>query len=289
MTDPLLGARLKVERARQHLKTLADETAAFVERKPYSLVSEFDPERGQDVVRVKVNHKIPARLGLIAADAAHNLRCALDHLVYQLAVIGSGPGAKTQFPIFDDRDEYGRQVHRLLTGVDKRHWARIEAVQPYHVKELLLSGGQLAGYHDPLVINLNLIVIARLDNMDKHRLVLAGNGLSPWRQPKFNGAKKVSGTFAGQFVRMDDGAELFTIGEVEPWTPNSQVKMEHEPTYGISFGDPNFAFDINTFWSSRDTISASRAELMIASENVLSVIDSFVAAFETNPSEAGHA
>lgn len=279
MDDPLLGARLKIERARQHLKTLGHETRVFTESQPYRTVIEPDPETGDQVVRVRLTRperRIPLRLGLIAGDAIHNLRSALDHLAWQLAVIGDGPDRFTQFPLFDDAHEYRRLEHRLLHGIVKGHRTRIEALQPYHVKQLV-NAGTLLDRGDPRIINASLMAIGRLDNTDKHRLILPITGIAAWREPKFHGVKRATGTYPGEWVRMEDGAELFRVTEWEMLPGATKVDVEHNPSFTILFGDPEF--DVATLWSDRAKAAMSRADLLTAADHVQGVIDSFAPDF----------
>lgn len=274
--DPLLGARLKIERARQHLETLGHETRVFIESNPYRYVGERDPETGDQVVRIRFNRvdvRIPARLGLIAGDASHNLRSALDHLVWQLATVGAGPGRFTQFPLFDDADEYRRNEERFLQGVVEGHRARIEALQPYHVRKLIDAGDGLSSLRDPLATNLYLMAVGRLDNADKHRLLLAITSVARFRQPKFKGVKSARGTYPAEWIRMEDGAEVFRVTEVELLPGATEVKMEEEPSYTILFGDPEY--DVVALWSDRTKAAVSRADLLNATDHVQHVIDSF--------------
>jgi hypothetical protein len=101
----------------------------------------------------------PANIGLIFGDYIHNLRCALDQLVWALAVNNNGGKDPANanlvgFPIADQRAQfYDAPVLRNLT------WEQatvLESFQPYH-------GGDA---HKALA-DLN-----SLWNDDKHRLVL---------------------------------------------------------------------------------------------------------------------
>ena len=278
MTDPLLGARLKVERARQHLETLRHETRVFTEGEPYRFVTERDPDTGDHVVRLRVSQPdIPLRLGLIAGDAVHNLRSALDHLAVQLADIGTGAKRSTQFPVFDDEHEYRLHQDRTLAGIVKGHRARIDALQPYHVRERVDRGVYLTGRTDPLLTNLCLMIVARLDNADKHRLLLRAVGMSRFEQPKFIGVKRATGTYRDPWVRMDDGAELFRVTEVELLPGATEMEMKANPSYTILFGDPETALPV--LWSDPTKGGASRADLALAADKVQGVIDDFASEF----------
>ena len=90
--DPLMGARLKLERARQHIKELGVTIKSYTDRQPYHLAVEKEEGTEHQVVRIRFAQpevKIPRRLGLIVGDAIYNLRSVLDHLTWQLAVLGA--------------------------------------------------------------------------------------------------------------------------------------------------------------------------------------------------------
>ncbi|MGO8905512.1 MAG: hypothetical protein ACLQMH_07815 [Solirubrobacteraceae bacterium] len=135
--DPLLGCRLKLKEAWLHRQTLGAEIKNFLDRD--------DPEP-------------PLHLGVIVGDILHNLRCVLDHLVWQLVELnGRKPGEHNQFPIFDTPKAYKEKAGRYLRGVASEHKTLIETFQPYH-----LDGDP--AYH-------NLAVLRDLSNIDKHRFV----------------------------------------------------------------------------------------------------------------------
>lgn len=279
-TDSLLGARLKIERARQHLESLRHETRVFTETNPYEIVAKRDPQSGDHVVRIRYkrpNVKVPLRLSLIAGDIAHNLRSALDHLAVQLAIIGTGASRTTQFPIFGDEDDYRQLEDRHLRGIVKGHRTRIEALQPYHVGKLIASGQGLTGKQDPLMPNVWLMIVGRLDNTDKHRLLLPSIPFSPYSQPRFIGVKKAVGTYPAKWVRLEDGAELFRITELELLPGATEMKMEKDPAFTILFGDPEL--DVRALWADDTKGGATAADLAQAADAVQGVIDAFAPDF----------
>ena len=93
MTHPLYGAHLKIERTWEVLDALNQEIRAFVETEPYGYWIEPEPDSDWMLVRVEARRAIPDHLGLLFGDAVHNVRSALNHLAYELAVAGSGPFA----------------------------------------------------------------------------------------------------------------------------------------------------------------------------------------------------
>jgi hypothetical protein len=82
--EPVAGIDIKLQRARDHIQYLSDTVNAFYDRKPYRLVGELDSQTGFRIVRIFVNEQPDMRWGVIAGDAVHNLRSALDNLWHRL-------------------------------------------------------------------------------------------------------------------------------------------------------------------------------------------------------------
>jgi hypothetical protein len=136
--DPLLGCRLKLQGAWRHRQTLEAGLQTFLES--------GGPESP------------PLHFGVIVGDFLHNLRCVLDHLVWQLVELnGHKPAEHSQFPIFDTPEAYRAKAGRYLRGVAADHRALIETFQPYH--------------RDSDPTHHNLAVLRDLSNIDKHRFV----------------------------------------------------------------------------------------------------------------------
>lgn len=273
----LVGAWLKLDRARKHLEELDRETRAFTNPQPYRFNTELDDETGQYVVRLRFSKPavaVPKRLSIVAGDVVHNLRSALDHLAFELA--GTSANHDTQFPIYDDRTKYREVEDRRLEGVDPRDRAIIESLQPYHVREAVYDSGltELAP-SGPLAANIILLAIARLDNMDKHRLLLPPVPMMGFTQRslKFSGVKRVTGTVKGDWIPIEDGAEMFRITEIEPLPGAAEVKMEQAPPYTIVFGDPYFSRD--ELWADRTKVAMSGLDLKIAAEIVTAILSRF--------------
>jgi len=159
MTHPLESARLKLARAREHLKELDVEIAGFLDGEPYLYRAAYDVESGKHPVRVYKLADPPIRLGVIAGDAAHCLRSCLDHIVFQLAALGpkgeAGRGERTQWPICEAEDEWKTNAGTWLKGLGDDHRNIIQSSQPY------VMG----------VTGHPLVPLARLDDRDKHRVI----------------------------------------------------------------------------------------------------------------------
>lgn len=135
--DPLLGCRLKLQQAWRHLQTLDAEVERFLAS------GEDDP---------------PLYLGVIVGDLLHNLRCELDHLIWQLVLLNGGKPSKShQFPICDSQADFETQKPRRLAGLTSEQIAAVEELQPYRIDED-------ARWH-------TLAVLRDLSNIDKHQRV----------------------------------------------------------------------------------------------------------------------
>jgi hypothetical protein len=113
------------------------------------------------------------QISLLFGDAVHNMRSALDHLVYELVASNQDrpagvPNHKTMFPICDTRTRFQTQAHRRgrITGVPVDACAVIERAQPFHRRE----AGQDHRVHPLWVLN-------QLDNIDKHRRLTLTAGM----------------------------------------------------------------------------------------------------------------
>lgn len=160
---------LKLERAREHLRTLDKEIQTFLQStpRPYRGVREVDPRDGSHVWRLKIDRTPPDRLGVLVGDVVHNQRAALDHLAWQLALLTKKrPRRSTQFPIYLNqypayRGQRAFNPHGIkqMADIPKPAQDIIKSKQPYTV-----PGGL-----DPR--NTPLWFIHELDIVDKHRLI----------------------------------------------------------------------------------------------------------------------
>jgi hypothetical protein len=160
------GVRLKLQRAYRQIDALTEEMAAFLKGDPYQPKIEFRRIRGTRetpciidfTVRMVVNEQCPGMWSIIIGEIVHDLRSALDHLVYQLVIFATDkPPAnrdRTQFPIFLESDKFQTTGLGMLVGVSKKATALIKSLQPF-----------ATGEHDSSPLwHLN-----QLSNIDKHR------------------------------------------------------------------------------------------------------------------------
>ncbi len=279
MTQPLDGAYHKVARARKHLDELRFETKQFTDSAPYSLTGAYEPPDDHFVMRWQVHRPAPLRLGLIAGDVVHNLRSALDHVVYQLSVAGGGTGRRTQFPISEDEADYDKWADVFLDGVGSEMRATIKGLQPFHAKTAkVFHPSDLKPGH-PMARNLFLLLIGRLDNVDKHRNLFPVAGVSPFQKPEFEGAISASGTYPADWILVADGAEYCRVTDLRVRKGVTGVRLKTPPPYTIVYGDAAFGppGSPNDLWSDKTKASASAVDLSLACDAIEKIIGLFVA------------
>ena len=116
----------KLERAYKHISDIDAAIRLFFESSPYVIVAKQDQQTGDYVSYVESVRDVPADVPLIAGDAIHNIRSALDHLAWQLVLsTGNTPGPSTSFPIFDSAAEYETRSERKVKGMRQ---AAIDAI-----------------------------------------------------------------------------------------------------------------------------------------------------------------
>jgi hypothetical protein len=97
---------------------------------------------------------VPVEIALIAGDAIQNLVSALDHLAYQLVMVGSNDNPPNRkwiyFPIADDAAKYESKKLIRIEGARESAIKAIDALKPY-------KGG-----------NDRLWALYRLNSIDKH-------------------------------------------------------------------------------------------------------------------------
>jgi hypothetical protein len=155
----LVSARLKVERAREHLGDIYTIMQAVAPGELYEVGIKEDVEARKRIYYAARVEPIPNRILILAVDTIHNLRSALDHLAYDLFM--AGPGAtvgsprKIYFPISSDAAKYKSESSHKVRGMSQTAIRQIDANEPF-------KGGR--GHQ--------LWVLHELNNIDKHRLLI---------------------------------------------------------------------------------------------------------------------
>src|ERR1035441_2446558 len=216
--------RLKLGRAEEHFDSLKAEIALWKHSNPCVVAKKRDAEGSRHSFIIEIRNRPPLdRWSLIAGDCVHNLRTALDSLVYAIGIAVSGdnppPEAhRLQFPIADTLELFVQQRSRIASlGASVN--TRIEGAQPYRRPHQQLP---------PL-----LSLIRDFDNFDKHRLLnivvasLTQGGIT-W---KLSGDDQSTVT-AGQHVGPVESGTEVAYHVVSP--PKQEMDYEYEGTVEVA-------------------------------------------------------
>jgi hypothetical protein len=147
--------RIKIERAKKHVRDLASEIEAFGKTSPYAKIRETDEQAGQYIWRLKINREIPVEWAAIVGDAIHNARSALDILAWNLVLAnGKKPTSRNHFPISESPEIFKSVGLGQIKGAGQTAIDLVERFQPYH------SGNE------------TLRALHLLDIRDKHQLIV---------------------------------------------------------------------------------------------------------------------
>lgn len=193
--ERLVHVTLKVKRAKEHVAELERELRSFLNANPYKVAAKRDPQTRKLIYYIASVEPTPSCLPLIAGDAIQNVMGALDHLAYQIVCSDTGdkpPRAhRIYFPIFDDAAKYKAEKGGKIEGALQDSFDAIDAIKPY-------KGG-----------NDLLWVLGRLNNIEKHRLLLTVGSLAAGFNMSQVMANNLKGKMDPAFVAMIERMDVF--------------------------------------------------------------------------------
>lgn len=220
-TKQFREAWLKVERAKKHIDDLNTLLAEYSATKPYEILTERDRKRRRIIYKALIKKPIPEDVTLIASDAIHNCRTALDYLACDLAIrAGASSTSGVYFPFAASGNDFSNDPRiktkiRKLSDIDK---SRIHSLTPY-------KGGNdlLWALHD-------------LDRTDKHvRLMLVGTSPGGMTVSPAPGKHMdiTIGYFSPHYTEANEEIYLFSINE------NANFYGKFNPSIDICFAEPD--------------------------------------------------
>jgi hypothetical protein len=236
MDDRLIGPRLKVRRADKHIEDIETTRKEFVATDPYTHFSYDDPETGDLVYGISVEPHAAEGLrdlSIIAGDAIHNLRSALDLLAYQLVDAYSGKaGDATAFPIWRTEGQFLGGSAGYMRGAHPDAIRVMRNLKPY-------KGG-----------NETLWRLHRLDATDKHRLLLAVGATQAeilWNFNIGSGDHWVRIKPKRPAILLEDGAEIFRV----PAAARDYFESQPKPEFSLYIAlreveTPNIGLDLGS-------------------------------------------
>lgn len=237
MERTLDGVRLKLIRAEEHLRLLDKNIGEYFDSNQPEIVKEADGEFVSFVLNVR--EQPSPYLGTIIGDCLHNMRSALDHLLWQLLcdpLPSDVRAAKLTFPVFIKDVVYRNAINSngLSRCVSPAALALIERLQPYHL-------GDQANRHA-------LWIIHELSNRDKHHMICTTVGAAFCDEVVLTG--NMNPAFFSGIINpavLNHGAELFRVPIATGESDRMNVNARFRFFVAISEADPWGDDGINSY------------------------------------------
>jgi hypothetical protein len=156
------SARHRLARARKHIRDLDRAMNLWVQKNPYAVITEPDPDGAHEQHKIKLKRPPPVLFNHITADALYNLRAALDHAAFAIARTQTDTGLdKVYFPICRNAKSFKEAMKEGEHFFPPTIWAFIDALKPYR------GGNEL------------LWTLNKVCNINKHREVTE-IGINPY-------------------------------------------------------------------------------------------------------------
>jgi hypothetical protein len=187
LMDPEGSWWAKQGHAQSHLKRLAMMYDSYYESRPFKIEEEPTDQPEKLAARLHVR-PIPPVIPLIVGDILHNLRSALDSLVYELVTQAAGRSLNTkeeracQFPISADPASFKEFFQHKTRDQIMPSYLRdiIRSVQPFYWLEVAKHSGVEAAKdldYETHYQHSRLGELGYMSNIDKHRRL----ALAAWR------------------------------------------------------------------------------------------------------------
>lgn len=224
------GARSKVQRAKEHFRTLAVKHQEFHGLNPFGVAIEHYPDTGERIWRARVSQAIPSEWSAIVGDVVHNLHAALDYVAWDLWVAKGGKPTDNEansifFPVVDPTKTNTPVQQKTNRDRNERLFGRPATAL---IDRLQLHLGRL-GTTDPELRP--LFLLHRLDIWDKHRrLTVVGgtvqlNQLAIGRGEDVHIDHLVIGGGDVRKIPIKDGTELLRL-KLSAQTPDVSVEQQ---------------------------------------------------------------
>lgn len=160
--------KLKIERAKRHIRDLNNEIVSFTRKNPFKVVIEGDAFQYDYIIRVK--EEIPEDISCYIGDVIHNLRAALDLLACDLVRRAGGSTNGVYFPFASGPDELEAAiVKRKIGRAGEDIVSIIRTMKPY-------TGGNkyLRAIHDLDIADKHLALIPVATYAGLNNFTIAG-------------------------------------------------------------------------------------------------------------------
>jgi hypothetical protein len=233
----LASVRAKISRAEHHLRDVDKALSLLIGSDPdakHPVIFEHESDGKVLVAKLTECQPIDSALPLMIGDCLHNLRSALDYLVYRLALKNGASSAaadKTFFPIYLTKSEFDKRIEKLVKPfISSAALAEIEKCQPY------------TAYDVP--VEADIWILSKLDIFDKHRLLVVA--AQKFAATEFTITVVASGEQLHEVIpepewkTVEDGAEILRFKFP---APPGRVRVQIKMVTTIQFIDAGLASD----------------------------------------------
>lgn len=202
---------LKIKRANKHIDDLNSLWNTFVSENRHFLIFQEQAKPPRKILKPVTRKPLPFDFNLIAGDAVHNLRTALDHIVCTLIKRNNKAiNTSTGFPIHGNREKFEAGFKGKIAGCPENSFPLFEAVQAY-------PGGE--GNN---IWNLNMLDVA-----DKHReLLLAAQSIKIPKATVKNPDGETLASILGTSLTGNAAGMAFPIDSVIEFENNAKPIMD---------------------------------------------------------------
>lgn len=135
----------RMARAERHITDLQIAIEDFGKRPPYRH-ERVVTDSGSVVERVDSIQPAPVGLAMIASDAIHQARAALDNAIG--AMRPGGPTGSSAFPVYATREDFDQKAPSAIAGIPDWAAELIVRMQPFSGVPFPFGGGNLRDLHD---------------------------------------------------------------------------------------------------------------------------------------------
>lgn len=223
----------KIKRAKHHIEELTRNIDGYLSEHPFELIVRNDPSTEQRNYFIITKRVIPENFSLMIGDAVHNLRTALDVLIFSMICHSSKRPETIQFPFSKGADSLKNVIlSRQIKAAGDRVVKAIIDIRPY-------PGG------DDLLFGLH-----SLDIIDKHRLILTVGCVAQFSVPvlkRLEPSVPIDGNGNIRFAKPSGPIITINITFANRAERRafrfSEKKTEIQPAFQICFGEGQpFAF-----------------------------------------------
>jgi hypothetical protein len=250
MGHPLDGCIAKIDRADVQIRALERSRESFIQGDSYTGRIDHDPQSSEPIMRGHIQRRPGAvsedraalRWGSVIGETVHDLRSALDGLVWQLTELEQGAAPdpikgqwrQIAFPIEIDPAKWP-PVPNSLWGIRPGLSADFKALQPFDTRQDAPEREPLAVLHELWIIDKHrhIHVARRLVRLEAVRLVPVDSARADFTLPDQAGmdlliTSKSEGIF-------EDGAELGRLAQTISPTALEEMYVEADVAADIAF------------------------------------------------------